>query len=87
MSFMSDRYFIDTNVIVYAHDNKYPRKQIKAQELIFIGLRENSAVISAQVLSEFFVTVTKKIKHNYSTSAAKHEIMLLSYLQVVDIGH
>lgn len=47
MSFMSDRYFIDTNVIVYAHDNKYPRKQIKAQELIFIGLRENSAVISA----------------------------------------
>jgi len=82
---MSDRYFIDTNVIVYAHDTKYPCKQMKAQELIFNGMRESNAVISAQVLSEFFVTVTKKTKLNYSTAAAKHEIMLLSYLQVVDI--
>ena len=48
-------------------------------------MRENTAVISAQVLSEFFVTVTKKSKQNYSSAAAKHEIMLLSYLQVVDI--
>jgi len=82
---MSDRYFIDTNVIVYAHDKKYPHKQIKAQELIFNGMREACAVISAQVLSEFFVTVTKKTKQNFSAAAAKHEIMLLSYLQVVDI--
>ncbi|RKX88241.1 MAG: PIN domain nuclease [Spirochaetes bacterium] len=85
MNFMSDRYFIDTNILVYAHDNKYPKKQIKAQKLIFNGMRENSAVISAQVLSEFFVTVTKKTKQNFSAAAAKHEIMLLSYLQVVDI--
>ena len=82
---MKDRYFMDTNIIVYAHDNKYPHKQKKAQELIFNGMRENSAVISAQVLSEFFVTVTKQAKQNYSAAAAKHEIMLLSYLQVVDI--
>ncbi len=82
---MSDRYFIDTNIIVYAHDKKYPRKQIKAQKLIFNGMRESLAVISAQVLSEFFVTVTKKSKQNYSFAAAKHEIMLLSHLQVVDI--
>ncbi len=82
---MSARYFIDTNIIVYAHDKKYPCKQIKAQELIFNGMRENSAVISAQVLSEFFVTVTKRTKQNYSVAAAKHEIMLLSYLHVVDI--
>ncbi len=82
---MSDRYFLDINIIVYAHDNKYPYKQKKAQELIFNGMRENIAVISAQVLSEFFVTVTKQTKQNYSAAAAKHEIMLLSYLQVVDI--
>jgi predicted nucleic acid-binding protein len=82
---MSDRYFLDTNIIVYAHDNKYQHKQKKAQELIFNGMRENIAVISAQVLSEFFVTVTKQTKQNYSVAAAKHEIMLLSYLYVVDI--
>ena len=82
---MSDRYFIDTNIIVYAHDKKHPKKQLKAQELIFNGMRDSSVVISTQVLSEFFVTVTKKAKQNYSFAAAKHEIMLLSYLQVVDI--
>lgn len=82
---MNNRFFIDTNIIVYAHDNNYPDKQLKAQEIIFKGMRENSAVISAQVLSEFFVTVTKQVKQNFSAAAAKHEIMLLSYLQVVDI--
>ena len=85
MSSMSDRYFIDTNIIVYAHDNNFPAKQLKAQDIIFTGIRENSGVISAQVLSEFFVTVTKKNKQNYSAAAAKHEILLLSHLQVVDI--
>lgn len=82
---MSDRYFIDTNIIVYAHDNKYPHKQIKAQEIIFNGMRESIAVISAQVLSDFFVTVTKRSKQNYSVATAKHEILLLSHLQVLDI--
>ncbi len=87
MSFMSGRYFIDTNVIVYAHDLNYPKKQIRAQEIIFSGMRMNNAVISAQVLSEFFVTITKKIKQKYSVPAAKHEIILLSHLEVVDIDY
>ncbi|RKX95991.1 MAG: PIN domain nuclease [Spirochaetes bacterium] len=87
MTFMNDRYFIDTNIIVYAHDNTYPDKQLKAQEIIFNGMRKNNGVISAQVLSEFFVTVTKKNKQNYSVPAAKHEILLLSHLQVVDIDY
>ena len=84
---MSDRYFIDTNIIVYAHDNSCPDKQIRAQEIIFNGMRGNNGTISAQVLSEFFVTVTKKNKQNYSAAAAKHEILLLSHLQVVDIDY
>lgn len=82
---MSDRYFIDTNIIVYAHDNNYPSKQERAQEIIFSGMRGNNGVISTQVLSEFFVTATKKNKQNYAFSAVKHEIMLLSHLQVVDV--
>ena len=84
---MRGKYFIDTNVIIYAHDSDYPQKQIRAQEIIFSGMRGNNAVISAQVLSEFFVTVTKKIKQKYSVPAAKHEIILLSHLEVVDIDY
>ncbi|RLD33443.1 MAG: hypothetical protein DRI73_05470 [Bacteroidetes bacterium] len=48
-------------------------------------MREKIAVISAQVLSEFFVIVTKQTKQNYSVDASKYEIKLLSYFQVIDI--
>ncbi len=84
---MNGKYFIDTNIIVYAHDSDYPGKQIPAQKIIFDGMRGNKGVISAQVLSEFFVTITKKIKQKYSVLAAKHEILLLSHLAVVDIDY
>jgi predicted nucleic acid-binding protein len=84
---MRGNYFIDTNIIVYAHNSDYPGKQIPAQKIIFDGIRSNKGVISAQVLSEFFVTITKKIKQNISVHAAKHEILLLSHLTVVDIDY
>ena len=84
---MNGKYFIDTNVIVYGHDRDYPSKQIRAQEIIFSGMRGNNGVISAQVLGEFFVTITKKIKQKYSVPAAKHEIILLSHLEVVEIDY
>jgi predicted nucleic acid-binding protein len=84
---MSDRYFIDTNIIVYAHDSSYPRKQRCAQELIFEGMREGTAIISAQVLSEFFITVTKKIASPLSFQAARHELLLLSHCTVIEIDY
>lgn len=84
---MSGKYFIDTNIIVYGHDDAYPEKKEKAQELIFTGLREARAVISAQVLSEFFVTITKRVEMPYSVPAARHEIMLLSHLEIVELDH
>ena len=84
---MSGKYFIDTNIIVYGHDDAYPEKKEKAQELIFTGLREARAVISAQVLSEFFVTITKRVEMPYSVPAARHELMLLSHLEIVELDH
>lgn len=85
---MKDRpgkYFIDTNVLVYAHDTQDARKQSKAQEIIFNGLRLGAAVISTQVLSEFFVAITQKIEKPLSAAKAKKEIILLSNLEVIEI--
>jgi len=84
---MNGKYFIDTNVIVYAHDVEHPQKRMHAQEIIFTRMRSHTAVISAQVLSEFFVTITKKIEQTYSVPAARHELMLLSHLDVVEIDY
>ncbi len=81
---MSDKYFIDSNIIVYAHDIDKKRRQIAEQDIIK-GILSGNAVISAQVLSEFFVTVTQKIKEPLTLSAAEAEVVLLSRLEAVSI--
>lgn len=82
---MTDKVFLDTNILVYAHDHDSPDKKAVAQAIIFEGLREEAIAISAQVLSEFFVTVTQKIKKPMPVANAKREISLLSNLDVADI--
>lgn len=82
---MSDKVFFDTNVIVYAHDLGSPEKRAKSQTLIFDSLRGGYGVISAQVLSEFFVTITKKIKEPMTAVQARKELVLLSTMETVDI--
>ncbi len=80
-----DLYFIDTNVLVYAHDSESDIKRRISRELIYQGVREGRAVISPQVLSEFFVTVTRKVATPISVEAARSEILLLATLASVDI--
>lgn len=84
---MNDKYFIDSNIIVYAHDIANPHNQEAAKRLIFEGLQNDSGVISTQVLSEFFVTVTKKIKKPLPIDIAQREIHLLGNLTVIEIEY
>ncbi len=51
---MSGRAFLDTSVLVYAHDARDPLKREQAQQLILQLLRERRGVVSVQVLQEFF---------------------------------
>ena len=82
---MTDKYFLDTNILVYAHDSTDQRKSAIAQQVIFKGIRSESAVVSTQVLSEFFVTITKKIEKSIGIDEAKKEIELLRVMKVVEI--
>jgi predicted nucleic acid-binding protein len=59
---MSARSFFDTNVLVYADDDDAPAKQRLARDLIYEHRRGGTGVVSLQVLQEYFVTVTKKLK-------------------------
>lgn len=68
---MSAEYFLDTNIIVYAHDSAEQVKQARAQELIFSGMREHNTAVSAQVLSEFLITVTRKIAVPFSPRTSR----------------
>lgn len=58
---MSGRCFIDTNVLVYACDSSDGAKQAKALKLIAETSARGDAVISTQVLGEFFhATVVRR---------------------------
>jgi predicted nucleic acid-binding protein len=52
---------IDTNVLVYAYDRSEPQKQRRALEVLDGLAHTGDGRLSAQVLSEFFVNVTRKI--------------------------
>jgi len=60
--FMSGKSFVDTNIIVYARDPADPYKQTLAEDLLKRLSRDRSGRISTQVLNEYYVTVTHKLK-------------------------
>lgn len=53
--------FVDTNILVYAHDPTVPRKHAAARELVTNLWDSGDGVISVQVLQELFWTVTRKV--------------------------
>ena len=82
---MPDRAFVDTNVLVYSYDSSDLEKQSRAQELLAGGIENETAVISAQVLGEFFNVVTRRIPSPLSVEEAEEVIDLISILPVVRI--
>jgi predicted nucleic acid-binding protein len=59
---MSDRTFVDTNVLIYAHDVDAGRKHDIAKAVLRDLWAERAGVLSSQVLQEFYVNATRKLK-------------------------
>lgn len=66
-----ERWFFDTNVLVYLFDAKAPEKQRIARELLERAAAEAQPVISTQVLQEFFVTVTREQERGLPVPVAR----------------
>ena len=58
---MSDRTFIDTNVLIYAHDTRAGAKHEVAKGILAELWAGRTGALSLQVLQEFYVNVTRKI--------------------------
>jgi predicted nucleic acid-binding protein len=58
---MSGKTFIDTNVLIYAHDVDAGAKHDTAKLILDELWRERTGILSVQVLQEFYVNVTRKI--------------------------
>jgi len=81
---MIGRRFLDTNVLVYAYDASEPDKQNRAQEVLREGFARGDS-ISTQVLGEFFVTVTRKIRKPLPVPDAAELLQRLALLPVASI--
>jgi predicted nucleic acid-binding protein len=57
---MSDKVFVDTNILVYAHDRAAGAKHERARALIEKLWKSDGGVISTQVLQELWVTLRLK---------------------------
>jgi len=72
------RQFIDTNVLVYAHDRSAGEKWKHARRLLEELWETGHGCLSVQVLQEFYVTVTCKVPEPIESPAAAQIIGQLS---------
>jgi predicted nucleic acid-binding protein len=70
-------FFVDSNVLVYAYDDGEPVKQRAAIALLERLQAEQTGALSAQVLGEVFVTITRKIGRPLTLGDAERQVVLL----------
>jgi predicted nucleic acid-binding protein len=76
---MSDKYFVDTNILMYAHDRLAGAKHEKAKALVEKLWATRSGALSTQVLQELCVNIRRKTKH--PPSAAETRDLVSDYLR------
>jgi len=82
---MSDRAFVDTNILMYAHDTAAGVKHERARALVEELWRKRSGVVSTQVLQEFCVNLRRKSGHPLDTKRVREVITdYLSWRVVVN---
>jgi predicted nucleic acid-binding protein len=67
--------FFDANILIYADDVSAPGKRERAISLIVEHQRQNSCVVSLQVLQEYFSAATRKLGVAAETAQRKVEIL------------
>jgi predicted nucleic acid-binding protein len=74
------RTFLDTNVLVYCDDESEPAKQERALKVLDEHTRMRTGVVSLQVLQEYFVSVTRKLRLDPETARRKVEIFAMLHV-------
>ncbi len=82
MSATKQRQFLDTNVLIYAHDLTSGDKHKKADALLQELWHSDEGCLSIQVLQEFYVNITRKIASPLTPELAIQIITALSTWQV-----
>lgn len=76
--------FFDTNILVYQMDRRNIKKRNTCRELVRKAAANGEAVISTQVLQEFYVVATKKL--HLDPIITKSIMHTFENMEVVTIG-
>jgi predicted nucleic acid-binding protein len=68
---MSDKYFVDTNILMYAHDASAGAKHDRAKGVVEGLWRDRSGVLSTQVLQELCVNLQRKVGRVLDSKAVR----------------
>ena len=79
------RRFFDTNVLVYMFDASAPQKRARSRELVAQAINQGEAVLSTQVLQEFFAVVTRKLPAPLSHREAEQAVRDMAKLSVIRV--
>ena len=83
---MSDRYFVDTNILMYAHDKAAGEKHERAKTLVEELWHDRTGVVSTQVLQELSVNLRKKARRPLDVKATREIVADYLAWQVVVNG-
>lgn len=83
---MSARYFVDTNILIYAHDAAAGEKHQQARALVEELWTARSGVISTQVLQELVVNLRRKVRKPLEAAAIRDIVSDYLTWQVVVNG-
>jgi predicted nucleic acid-binding protein len=82
---MSGRTFLDSNVLVYSVDESPVEKAKHERAVELLSVRPANLVVSTQVLQEFYVVTTRKLKNPLSEERAARAVRGITKLDVIGV--
>jgi predicted nucleic acid-binding protein len=81
---MNGLVFFDTNILVYSDDTASPEKQSRAIDLIAGHQRRGTAIVSLQVLQEYYAAVTRKLAMDAELAQRKVQLLARGHIVRID---
>lgn len=79
------RTFFDTNVLLYMYDDNEPAKKAEALRLFGDEVEADRALLSSQVLQEFYVNAVRKLKNPLSPERAEARVRDFAQLPLIQV--
>jgi predicted nucleic acid-binding protein len=76
--------FFDTNILIYLYGGGDPEKQAKAAELFGAQVRSGRAVLSTQVVQEFYAVATRQLGMAREVAGRVVRVLLNLPLVIID---